>query len=211
MSWDRRFTDRMVKREPSLISIAMEYVQSYDGEFEPVVAAREYFLRTGSLPVAQARLVLNCLRSDPDLASMSLRIEADSILQESLNARQVEARRGQIHIVPEPAPEPPKRAYHIEVPATIKRPYGMPKMTNGSIHRVAWAVRKGKLLNDWEARKLPPDQRHLRQWTLVVTWACGKDCESFHLLDEEQMQQAIVGSECRRLCKMGCFPENLDT
>jgi hypothetical protein len=59
-----RFTDRDVREDPDLASVAYEFVYNYGGDFDFLVQARNYAQQHGRLSVTQARGVLNCMRSD---------------------------------------------------------------------------------------------------------------------------------------------------
>jgi hypothetical protein len=210
VAWAERYTDRMVRRYPTLLAIAIEYAQNYDGEFEPMVAARETIARTGFLETAQARTVLNCLRADTDLESMSLKIEAESVMNEDRQDKQVERRRGQMRVVKdEGPPKPPPRKHTIELPVKIKVPYAMPKQSNGALHVISWATREGRLRRDdpWSLRNIRPEDRpaHLaeRDWRLVVHYKCGKYTEGPLLVAD--VEAALASDERRHKCRMGCW------
>ena len=62
---DRKFTDRDIRDNPSLIYIAEEYLRGYTGDFEYLVACQEFLSDNGRIPASLARPVLNCMRNDP--------------------------------------------------------------------------------------------------------------------------------------------------
>lgn len=64
-----RYTDRDVQEYPDLLAQAVDYVRNYRGEFDYLIAARDLCNATGTLTVAVARGVLNCMRSDPRVAA----------------------------------------------------------------------------------------------------------------------------------------------
>jgi hypothetical protein len=63
-----KYTDRDVRSDPSLMELAVAYVLNYNGEFEPLVEAKDLFEEDGELTVPIARKVLNCMRHDATVA-----------------------------------------------------------------------------------------------------------------------------------------------
>ena len=59
-----KFTDRDVRERPELVAEAIRYLRWYQGEFDFLTDAKRYEAANGNLPVATARGVLNCMRSD---------------------------------------------------------------------------------------------------------------------------------------------------
>jgi len=60
-----RFSDAQMRDEPELVAAAVRYARAYVGDWDVMRAARILVERTGTLPVAVARTVANCARSDP--------------------------------------------------------------------------------------------------------------------------------------------------
>jgi hypothetical protein len=71
MLLDARYTDRDVRESENLYLLAVRFLKAYRGDFEFLVRARNHLDDTGALPIATARGVLNCMRSDP-MAAMLL-------------------------------------------------------------------------------------------------------------------------------------------
>ena len=65
MLLDARYTDRDVRESEHLYLLAVRFLKAYRGDFEFLVRARNHLDDTGALPIATARGVLNCMRSDP--------------------------------------------------------------------------------------------------------------------------------------------------
>lgn len=59
-----KFTDRDVRERPELVAEAVRYLRWYQGEFDFLVDAKRYEAACGNLPLATARGVLNCMRTD---------------------------------------------------------------------------------------------------------------------------------------------------
>lgn len=68
MGYDSKYTDTDVKSDPFLLAAAVKYALSYRGDFDFMVAAADVAHLRGTLPVAIARGVLNCMRADPRVA-----------------------------------------------------------------------------------------------------------------------------------------------
>lgn len=66
-----KYTDRDVRERPELVAEAIRYLRWYQGEFEFLVDAKRYEAANGTLPVATARGVLNCIRNDARYAMVS--------------------------------------------------------------------------------------------------------------------------------------------
>lgn len=66
-----KYTDRDVRERPELVAEAIRYLRWYQGEFEFLVDAKRYEVANGSLPLATARGVLNCLRQDARYAMVA--------------------------------------------------------------------------------------------------------------------------------------------
>lgn len=60
-----RFSDAQMRDEPDLVAAAVRYARSYVGDWDVMRAAQQLVVQTGTLPVAVARTVANCARSDP--------------------------------------------------------------------------------------------------------------------------------------------------
>lgn len=66
---DYRYTDRDVREDPRLAELAMAYLRTYGGEFEPLIEAKTYLRVVGpELPTAMVRKTLNCMRHDFNVA-----------------------------------------------------------------------------------------------------------------------------------------------
>ncbi len=61
---DFRYTDRDVREDDSLTRIALNYIDTYTGCFEPILDARAYLMDHETLPTSKVRTVLNCMRQD---------------------------------------------------------------------------------------------------------------------------------------------------
>lgn len=61
----RKFTDRDIRDNPVLVGVAEDYLRSYTGDFDFLVACGNVLHNNGSLPAPLARAVLNCMRQDP--------------------------------------------------------------------------------------------------------------------------------------------------
>lgn len=59
-----RFTDRDVREDPSLRTLAEGYVAGYGGDYAPLLDAKREQARDGRLSTRTARVVLNCMRYD---------------------------------------------------------------------------------------------------------------------------------------------------
>lgn len=65
---DRKYTDADVRADPELGELAYEYLETYSGEFEPLVKAQQVLARGSLLTTSLTRVVLNCMRNDWDIA-----------------------------------------------------------------------------------------------------------------------------------------------
>jgi len=74
-----KYTDRDVRERPELVAEAVRYLRWYQGEFEFLVDAKRYEVANGSLSVATARGVLNCIRQDTRYAMVSDPIPEPSV------------------------------------------------------------------------------------------------------------------------------------
>lgn len=68
MNAQRKFVDRDILADPSLVTTATIYAVNYHGEFEFMLAAKAAAQSSGTLPLPVARGVLNCMRVDPTAA-----------------------------------------------------------------------------------------------------------------------------------------------
>lgn len=64
-----KFTDQHVRSNSYLYDLAMQYALEYQGEFDPLVRAHVWAQNNGQLSVATARMVLNCMRHDLNVAA----------------------------------------------------------------------------------------------------------------------------------------------
>lgn len=67
--YDQKYTDIDVRQDPFLLAAAVKYARSYIGEFDFMTAASTIVHDRGTLPIAVARGVLNCMRADPRIAN----------------------------------------------------------------------------------------------------------------------------------------------
>ena len=65
---ERKYTDADVRADTSLIELAYEYLDTYPGEFDPLVRAQDVVRSGRPLTTPQIRVVLNCMRNDWDIA-----------------------------------------------------------------------------------------------------------------------------------------------
>ncbi len=65
---ERKYTDADVRADISLIELAYEYLDTYPGEFDPLVRAQDVVRSGRPLTTPQIRVVLNCMRNDWDIA-----------------------------------------------------------------------------------------------------------------------------------------------
>ncbi len=65
---ERKYTDADVRADPELAELAYEYLETYAGEFEPLVKAQQVLARGSLLTTSLTRVVLNCMRNDWDIA-----------------------------------------------------------------------------------------------------------------------------------------------
>lgn len=71
-AYDHRYSDRDVRENPDLRAIALDYLETYGGSFEPLLRLKLYSaqLEEGEvLQTQQIRMILNCMRHDPAVAS----------------------------------------------------------------------------------------------------------------------------------------------
>lgn len=65
---ERKYTDADVRSDPELAELALNYLDDYAGDFEPLVRAQETLARGSLLTTTQTRVVLNCMRHDWSIA-----------------------------------------------------------------------------------------------------------------------------------------------
>lgn len=65
---ERKYTDADVRADMELTELALEYLDTYAGDFDPLVRAQDVLLRGGVLTTSQIRVVLNCMRHDWNIA-----------------------------------------------------------------------------------------------------------------------------------------------
>lgn len=73
-----RFSDAQMREEPELVAASVRYAMSYVGDWDVMLAARRLVAETGTLPLAVARTVANCARSDPRYVLAMLEVKGDS-------------------------------------------------------------------------------------------------------------------------------------
>jgi hypothetical protein len=219
MSYAYKFTDTHVRKHPTLVAIAIEYAKQYCGEFEPMLDAQDCLRRTGVLPIAQARKVLNILRQemDPDVAS--LQVEAISVLEETRAEFEAEVRRSNFEIIEDqgswqtsrrrPGPglsrrkEPePERPWSITTKLSLKVPYIMVRARSGAIHRATSGECQWNLPCWPQARHIPSNQRAVRTPEVWVYTACGN---SYYGPPGRIIFLAEPSAPERRPC-VRCFP-----
>lgn len=64
-----KFTDQHVRARSDLYDLAVQYALEYQGEFDPLVRAHVWAQNNGQLSIATARMVLNCMRHDLNVAA----------------------------------------------------------------------------------------------------------------------------------------------
>lgn len=69
-AYDHKYSDRDVRENPELRDLAIAYIDKYGGSFEPLLKIKQYIAYHGveTLATIQIRLVLNCMRHDPEVA-----------------------------------------------------------------------------------------------------------------------------------------------
>jgi hypothetical protein len=65
---ERKYTDADVRSDPELAELALDYLDNYTGDFDPLVRAQETLERGSLLTTTQTRVVLNCMRHDWSIA-----------------------------------------------------------------------------------------------------------------------------------------------
>lgn len=183
-----KFWDSDLRREPSLLGIAVEYARNYCGDFEVMVGAQSVAQETGTLPLPLARMVLNCMRTDPHVetprkprTNAPTRYEADNVIP--IDRDDPERYRAMsIH----PSERPRKRTEDLltrrepvrvvgSYPVKIKLPFGIAKQNGRALHRTTptaearWHRRSGR---DWRGRHSYNDSLEFDY--LQVTWSCGR-------------------------------------
>jgi hypothetical protein len=71
--YDYRFTDRDLRENPSLVGLAITFLQAYGGDYDYLRYAQDFLRTNGDLTTAIARGVINCMRHDPQWATRLLR------------------------------------------------------------------------------------------------------------------------------------------
>lgn len=185
-----RYTDRDLRRDPRLLGIAICYARDYDGEFEPMLDARDEAIRNGTLPLPMARTVLNCMRHDFEAQEMlparptrpTLRVVQDA--EDNRKAHPSQVRRDE-----------PERTYILRTEVQVKYNYGFVKgrYPNKVLHFVADAYCQ------WE--KYDYNKRCWRKEAIprfVVTWACGGHVQDPILVPSDD--ELPAGGYCRSGC-----------
>lgn len=67
MTASRPYTETDVRANPNLLALAVTYARGYMGTWEVLAGARDLSVRSGTLPIAVARTVLNCMRNDANV------------------------------------------------------------------------------------------------------------------------------------------------
>jgi hypothetical protein len=118
-AYDYKYTDRDVRENAALRSIAIDYLTGYGGDFDFLLQARQYLLVQGTLPTGMARGVLNCMRIDPKWAGTLPAPMARALLSQTLQSLiQPESTR-RLYVVN------PNRPRRIELKTTFNKPYVM--------------------------------------------------------------------------------------
>jgi len=65
---EHKYSDRDVRENPDLTEMAYDYLDSYGGEYEPLVRAQDVLADGRYLTTSQTRVVLNCMRHDWNIA-----------------------------------------------------------------------------------------------------------------------------------------------
>ena len=209
-----KFWDSDIRRDPSLLVVAIEYARDYCGDFEFMVGAKSVVQETGSLPLPMARAVLNCMRTDPRAnvppkpsQSAPTRHEIDNVIPIHRDDHRYEVadRYANVRLgARRPKPEPVKviARYHVK----IKAPFGITRVNAGVIHRTTPDAEAR-----WHRRRLADNKYSdaLEFEYLRVTWACGRDTKDPRLfgLEAFTMRPTQPHEEALELpyCKGGCF------
>jgi hypothetical protein len=179
----RKFIDTDVRKHPELLAAAVEYARAYVGEFEPIIEAQEEVYDTGTLRVASARRVLNCMRYDRYVVIPQLSSEGAAVLP----------------IVPK---QTARRCDIVDLPVRIKAEYFSPKAMQGALHVVEDAFCRWHKQRYWGGRYhwLDTPQGELR-----IQSRCGKSYTSNNKL--VFYNRTSPHFDNRNLCKAGCWPK----
>lgn len=178
----QRYQDLDLRIDPILIGHAIAYAKSYEGEWEVMVAARELVRATGSLPLAVARMVLNCARADPRYATLLPAPQSSTFV----GAFPALPEPGEIPEVPTPpkgppvaprASERPRRGFRVVRSEPERQPFNL---------KVSWPKRYGHTRsptdrNVWHV--LDPERSRItyfpeadeeHRYHTTIAWVCGK-------------------------------------
>lgn len=187
---NRRYTDRDVVLYPALAEIATEYARNYTGTFEPMLNAQYAVLHGRDLNVGQARLVLNCLRTDV-MAELTLLERLNSVMPVRV------LQRRKLRVVDDDEGERVWRPHRLSRPATIRVDWGI--AFNGVvIHRIDhsrgyYYDAKGPEVI-WPADHLPQGFSGPPQ--LAVRWICGQNTTDPLLVRDPDDARALGHRYC---------------
>lgn len=89
---EHKYSDRDVRENPDLAEMAYEYLDTYGGEYEPLVRAQEVLRDGRYLTTSQTRVVLNCMRHDWNIA--------DQLPQPMAKVIEMPQRDNEVEVIP---------------------------------------------------------------------------------------------------------------
>jgi len=152
---DRKYTDRDIRDNPKLISLAEGYLLDYTGEFDYLLGCRELVEGGERLPIPLARGVLNCMRLDPK----GFQVLQDYV-EDFTDAHGKTWREARNFTAPEPLGPTPAQATIVRAPRlqiVRSRPAYVPLKTR-------W--KKTYVLSTWQRAKVA----HLIKQTSRIVW-----------------------------------------
>src|SRR5215203_6856419 len=70
MGAEHKYTDRDVRESAELVEAAIEFLESYQGDFEFLIDCKMRLSAGGELSVGMVRGVLNCMRANPRVKNL---------------------------------------------------------------------------------------------------------------------------------------------
>lgn len=166
----RKYTDTDVRLHPELRQQAVAYAVEYGGDFDYMLQAQATALATGDLRPGVVRGVLNCMRTDPAVASNLAYQPADDEDETATGATVTPLRRTRRHS--RITKEHRDRPTVLRMRTRVKMSYGMAR--NGTVLHVpkpaaiiTWRNARMGDWHDWIWLPAPEIQR------LSVVWLCG--------------------------------------
>lgn len=180
----QRYQDVDLRIDPLLIGHAIAYAKGYEGEWDVMVAAREIVRVSGTLPLAVARTVLNCARSDPRYAThlppprSGTFVGAFPSPDGDESGSEAPGGPDEPRVAPKPreSPSRPQRRLRV-VEEPSRRPFDL---------KVSWPKRYGHTRNPKPGRHvwhvLDPDRSRIRyfpeaeedrRYHTVIEWICS--------------------------------------